>query len=84
MKKLLGILSILFFFGCSNQSPKESGIDIKTHVSQQLDYAIQLAEPLKDSVKFSPRTIENGELKLVRSQDGPAVFSLEICGWLMN
>lgn len=74
MKKLLGILTILLFFGCSNPKPKESGIDITTHVSQQLEYAIQLAEPLKDSVLFSPRTIENGELKLVRSQDWTSGF----------
>ena len=74
MKKLLGILTIFLFFGCSNQNPKESGIDIIIHVSQQLEYAIQLAEPLKDSVMVSPRTIEDGELKLVSSRDWTSGF----------
>ena len=74
MKKLVGILTILFFFGCSNQNKKESTPDLATHITQQMDYAVRLAESLKDSILVSPRTTENGELKLVRSQDWTSGF----------
>jgi rhamnogalacturonyl hydrolase YesR len=74
MKKLVIILTILLFLGCSNQNWKVSTPDLTTHISKQMDYAVQLAESLKDSNLVSPRTSENGELKLVRSQDWTSGF----------
>jgi unsaturated chondroitin disaccharide hydrolase len=74
MMKLFGILLLFLFFGCSNQNKKESKSDLLTHISQQMEYAIQLAEPLKDSVLVSPRTTENDKLKLVSRKDWTSGF----------
>jgi len=74
MNKLLNILAIFLLFGCSNQNQKKSMPDLTTQISQQMDYAIQLAEPLKDSILVSPRTTEEGNLKLVRSRDWTSGF----------
>ena len=74
MIKLIGILLLFVLFGCSNQNSKESKSNLISHVSKQMEYAIQLAIPLKDSVLVSPRTTENGELKLVRSKDWTSGF----------
>jgi rhamnogalacturonyl hydrolase YesR len=72
--KLIGILLILLFFGCTNQNRNESKTDLNSHIEQQLEYAIQLAQPLRDSLLVSPRTTENGKLKLVSSKDWTSGF----------
>ncbi len=74
MVRLIGILVIFLIFGCSNQKKKDSKLDLIPHVSQQLEFAIQIAEPLRDSVLISPRTIENDKLKLVSSKDWTSGF----------
>jgi len=74
MIKLFGILLLFLMFGCTNQNRKQSKLDLTSHVSQQLEYAIQLAEPLRDSVHISPRTIENEKLKLVSGKDWTSGF----------
>ena len=74
MVKLICILVIFFAFSCSNQSKKESKSDLTSHISRQIEYAIQLAEPQKDSVLVSPRTVENNKLKLVGSKDWTSGF----------
>jgi len=74
MIKLFGILLLFLMFGCTNQNRKQSKLDLTSHISQQLEYAIQLAEPLKDSVLVSPRTIENDKLKLVSGKDWTSGF----------
>jgi len=74
MIKLFGILLLFLMFGCTNQNRKESKLDLTSHVSQQLEYGIQLAEPLRDSVHISPRTIENDKLKLVSGKDWTSGF----------
>jgi rhamnogalacturonyl hydrolase YesR len=74
MVKLFIILLILLCLGCSDQSKKELKTDLISHVSSQMEYALQLADNLKDSIYISPRTIENGELKLVRGRDWTSGF----------
>jgi unsaturated chondroitin disaccharide hydrolase len=74
MVKLIGIPLIFLFFGCSNQNKKDSKFDFNTHVAQQMEYAIQLAESSKDSVLVSPRTTENNKLKLVKRSDWTSGF----------
>jgi rhamnogalacturonyl hydrolase YesR len=39
-----------------------------------MEYAVRLADSLKDSILVSPRTIENGNLKLVKSRDWTSGF----------
>jgi len=74
MIKLFGILLLFLMFGCSSQNQKKSKLDLTSHIAQQMDYAIQLAKPLRDSVLVSPRTIENDKLKLVSSKDWTSGF----------
>jgi rhamnogalacturonyl hydrolase YesR len=74
MTKLIAVLFLLVLIGCSNQTRKESETDLITHFTQQLDYAVQLADKQSDSVLIFPRTTENGELKLVRSKDWTSGF----------
>lgn len=74
MVKLIGILLIFLTFGCSNQNSKDSKSNLITHVSDQMKYAIQQANPLRDSILISPRTIENDKMKLVASKDWTSGF----------
>jgi unsaturated chondroitin disaccharide hydrolase len=74
MVKLIGILLMVLFFGCTSQSKKQSEPDLTTQISKQMEYAIQLANSMKDSVLVSPRTMEAGKLKLVRSRDWTSGF----------
>jgi unsaturated chondroitin disaccharide hydrolase len=74
MVKLIGILLMVLFFGCTSQSKKQSEPDLTTQISKQMEYAIQLANSMKDSVLVSPRTMEDGKLKLVRSRDWTSGF----------
>ena len=74
MRKLIVILIVLFSFGCSNQNKKEAKPDIISHISQQMEVAVQLADRFKDSVLVAPRTTENGKLKLVRARDWTSGF----------
>ena len=73
MKKLNLILLTFLIFGCSNQK-KDVKLDLIKHVAQQTQYAIQIAEPLRDSILTSPRTIKNGTMKLVPSRDWTSGF----------
>jgi len=74
MLKLFIIVIALLCFGCSNQNKQESKSDIISRVSQQMKFAVQLADQVKDSVLVAPRTIENGKLKLVRARDWTSGF----------
>lgn len=74
MTKLILILVIFMILGCSNQNNKVSKSDLINQISMQMDYAIQSAEPLRDSILISPRTIENNNLKLVSSKDWTSGF----------
>jgi unsaturated chondroitin disaccharide hydrolase len=74
MVKLIGILLMVLFFGCTSQSKKQSEPDLTTQISKQMEYAIQLANSMKDSVLVSPRTMEDGKLRLVRSRDWTSGF----------
>ena len=74
MAKLLSVFTLILFFGCSIMKQKEPKPDLTTHIAKQMEYAVQLAETLKDSVLVSPRTTEDGKLKLVRSRDWTSGF----------
>ncbi len=74
MNKLKGFLMVLVFIGCSNQNKKQTTQDLISPVSRQMEYAVQLAEMFIDSVYISPRTIENGRMKLVRGRDWTSGF----------
>lgn len=63
---------ILFLFSCEH--PKTSDLDLVNRLSEQLKYAVRLSEPLRDSILTSPRTVENGKLKLVASRDWTSGF----------
>ncbi len=74
MHRLFVIVIALLSFACSNQNKQETQPDIVSHISQQMKYAVQLADQGKDSVLVAPRTIENGLLKLVRARDWTSGF----------
>lgn len=74
MTKFFIILVVLFGFGCTNKKNKEANFSIVSNISQQMDYAVQLADQVKDSVHVAPRTVENGKLKLVRARDWTSGF----------
>lgn len=74
MNKLFVFVIVILSFGCTNQNKKETRSDIITIVSQQMAYAVQLADQIKDSVLVAPRTIENEKLKLVRARDWTSGF----------
>jgi len=70
--KFLGI--VLLLLGCTGQVPKNSYSDLFNLLSEQYDYALKISAPLRDSIYISPRTIENGELKLVNRRDWTSGF----------
>lgn len=74
MGKLINIIVLVLLLGCTNQNKNTANPDLQAHLSSQMKHAIQLAESLKDSVYISPRTIENGKLKLVASRDWTSGF----------
>ncbi|MBK6284153.1 MAG: glycoside hydrolase family 88 protein [Draconibacterium sp.] len=74
MLRLIVIVIALLSFGCSNQNKQETKPDIISLVSQQMEYAVQLADQFKDSVLVAPRTTENDKLKLVRARDWTSGF----------
>lgn len=64
----------LFLFACSNQKVNKKEINLIEHISHQLEYAVQISKPLRDSILISPRTIDDGKLKLVQSRDWTSGF----------
>ena len=75
MKKLTLFVSVFipFFLSCSDQK-KDSMSDLIGHVARQTEYAVEVAEPLRDSILTSPRTVVNGKMKLVPSSDWTSGF----------
>jgi rhamnogalacturonyl hydrolase YesR len=65
---------LLFCIACSSEQNLPVEKERIEQAAQQLHYALELAEPLRDSVRVSPRTIENGKLKLVKSSDWTSGF----------
>ena len=74
MNKLKTFFILLVLFACANQKEKDLEIDLIDHVTRQLEYAVEISEPVRDSILTSPRTIVDGELKLVRSRDWTSGF----------
>ncbi len=73
MRKIAVIALVIALVGCSTEE-KETKKDLLSHISQQIEFAVDLVNQHKDSVKVSPRTIEDGELKLVPSRDWTSGF----------
>ncbi|WP_163324091.1 glycoside hydrolase family 88 protein [Draconibacterium mangrovi] len=73
MNKLITLLFLILSLGCSNQQTGEGDRIIK-HLESQLDYAVKNAESLATSELISPRTSENGKLKLVKTRDWTSGF----------
>ena len=72
MANLKYILLFLCIVGCNmKQNEKSEMID---SLAAQLNYALDLSATLRDNNHVSPRTIENGELKLVQSRDWTSGF----------
>ena len=74
MGRLLVIPILVLGFACSTPFKKESKTDLVLNITQQMDFAVQLADKVKDSVFIFPRNIENGKLKLVRARDWTSGF----------
>lgn len=72
MSKLKFLVFLLLIAGCSNTQSEKT--DIVDSLSSQLSYALELSATQRDSIRISPRTIENGELKLVPSRDWTSGF----------
>lgn len=73
MKKLYWFISLTVIVGCNNQKPDELEL-LTDHCDAQLEYAIQKVTPLHTEDLVSPRTVENGALKLVPSKDWTSGF----------
>ena len=59
MTKLFGILLKCLCFWCPNQINNILKFDLADHLFEQMEYAIQLIDPLRENVMFSRRTVEN-------------------------
>ncbi len=70
--KLSLLVFILFVFSC--QTKESVNLDLINHLSEQLKYAIKLSDALCDGTSVSPRTVEDGKLKLVKSRDWTSGF----------
>ncbi len=73
MNKFITLLFLILSLGCSNQKAGE-GDEIIKHLESQLDYAVKNAELLSTSELISPRTTEDGNMKLVRGRDWTSGF----------
>lgn len=74
MREITILFLLALGFGCSKQNKNAAQLDLVPQITQQMDYAVQLADKAKDSVFIFPRTIENGKLKLVRARDWTSGF----------
>jgi len=74
MKKLNVLVVIIILISCTTQKSADTQSQLINHITEQVDYAVQIAEPLRDSILTSPRTIKNGRLKLVPSRDWTSGF----------
>jgi unsaturated chondroitin disaccharide hydrolase len=74
MKRLFSfIFSLILIFGCNNQKADAPEL-LLGHCDAQLEYAMQKVIPLFTENLISPRTIENGALKLVPARDWTSGF----------
>jgi len=73
--KLIELVFLLFIVvSCANQKQDNTRTNLDEQVAEQLNYAVTLTASKKDTVFIFPRTIENGELKLVKSRDWTSGF----------
>ncbi len=73
MKKLFWFISLIIVLGCNNHKADDLEILID-HCDDQLEYAIQKVVSLRTEDRNSPRTVENGVLKLVPAKDWTSGF----------
>ena len=65
-------LLIFILFSCSSSTDNIAAL--VNHSEKQLKYALEIANSIRDTVLVSPRTIEDGKLKLVKSSDWTSGF----------
>ena len=73
MKKIISFISLIILLGCSSQNPDQLQV-LTVNCEKQLDFAIQIIAPLRTAELISPRTIENGKLKMVKGKDWTSGF----------
>ena len=67
-------LIIYSLYSCSGNTEQIVNANLIDHVAQQLEYAVKISEPLRDSVLTSPRTIADSKLKMVSGRDWTSGF----------
>ncbi len=73
MNKLFALFLLFLFIGCSGEKPDDLK-EIINHCDLQIEYAVAKIEPLQTEELVSPRSIENGFLKLVPARDWTSGF----------
>ena len=73
MKKFIPFFSLMILLGCSNQKVDQLQVLID-NCDKQLEFAVQVITPLQNTELISPRTIENGKLKMVQGKDWTSGF----------
>ena len=73
MKKNIFFISLIFLLGCNNQKKDQLQVLID-NCGKQLDFAIQMIIPMQTPQLISPKTIENGKLKMVPGKDWTSGF----------
>ncbi|PIF05069.1 MAG: glucuronyl hydrolase [Draconibacterium sp.] len=71
---IIASILLTIFFSCKNHTTKSDSKDIISHVSSQMDYALQVADSLRDSINIAPRTVLGGQIKLVAGRDWTSGF----------
>jgi rhamnogalacturonyl hydrolase YesR len=74
MKWLKLSLFALLIFGCSENTKQLVDVKLIDLLTHQMEYALDVAGPLHDSILISPRTIVDGKLKMVPSRDWTSGF----------
>ena len=73
MNKYFTLLFFILSIGCTVQTTNNDNIKIE-YLESQLDFAVKNAEKLRTAELVSPRTYEDGKLKLVPARDWTSGF----------
>lgn len=73
MNKVFALFLFFLFHGCSNEKPNDLN-EIVKHCDLQLEYALDEIATIHTSELVSPRSIQEGHLKLVPARDWTSGF----------
>ena len=73
LKKLRILLPFVILLSCTHTND-DAGDVLINHCDAQLTYAVQTITPLRTETLISPRTVEDGMLKMVRAKDWTSGF----------